>query len=228
MENQQPDPDDLSDESPDGDSLTDAATDSAAAETDPPANTDANSEASDGDDLAGDASPRAHRGLVCAVGVAAALFIGCAAFAGTALQPYLADRALNAARVEVARTAAAAVTTLWTYTPETIDALPDRAAQYLSGDFHAQYRKFVEGVAAPNKQAQVTDSTEVVGVGVESLNGTEAVAIVFTNTTATSPLTKNMPSLKYVGYRLDMKNQGSRWLVTKMATVSFMDLTPQL
>lgn len=233
MENQQPDPDDLSDDSPDGDSPTDAATDRAVAETDPPASANADSEASEDDELAGDelagaASPRAHRGLVAAFGVAAALFIGCAAFAGAALQPYLADRALNAARVEVARTAAAAVTTLWTYTPETIDALPDRAAQYLSGDFHAQYRKFVEGVAAPNKQAQVTDSTEVVGVGVESLNGTEAVAIVFTNTTATSPLTNNIPSLKYVGYRLDMKNQGSRWLVTKMATVSFMDLTPQL
>ena len=51
---------------------------------------------------------------------------------------------------------------------------------------------------------------------------------VFTNTTATSPLTKNIPSLKYVGYRLDMKHQGSRWLVTKMATISFTDLTPQL
>lgn len=227
MENQQPDPDNLTDDSPAGDSPTDAATDGAATETDRPEDA-ADSDESDDDMLAGATGQRASGWLVGAVAAAVALFIGCAAFAGAALQPYLADRAQNAARIEVARTAAAAVTTLWTYTPETIDALPDRAAQYLSGDFHAQYRKFVEGVAAPNKQAQVTDRTEVVGVGVESLNGTEAVAIVFTNTTATSPMTKNIPSLKYVGYRLHMKNHGSRWLVTKMATVSFMDLTPQL
>jgi Mce-associated membrane protein len=63
---------------------------------------------------------------------------------------------------------------------------------------------------------------------VESLHASDAVAIVFTNTTATSPLTKNVPSLKYVGYRLAMRHDGSRWLVTNMSTVSFMDLTPQL
>lgn len=162
------------------------------------------------------------------VAVAAAVFVGSATFAGASLHTYLADRATAATRTEVARTAVAAVTTLWTYTPETIDTLADRATQYLGGDFNAQYRKFLEAAAAPNKQAQVTDTTEVVGAGVESLSGSDAVAIVFTNTTATSPLTHNVPSLKYVGYRLTMKREGSRWLVTNMSTVSFTDLTPQL
>lgn len=174
-------------------------------------------------------APNLRRGwLSIAVGVAATLFVVAAAAIAAALQPYLADRAVTASRVEVARTAAAAVTTLWTYTPDTVDALADRAAEYLGGDFDAQYRKFVEAAVSPNRQAQVTDSTHVVGVGVESLHGTDAVAIVFTNTTATSPLTHNIPSLKYVAYRLALKREGPRWLVTNMSTVSFMDLTPTL
>ncbi len=198
MENQQTDPDDLTTASPDGDAAT------------------------------GSTTGRLDTWLASAVAAAALLFIGSAMFAGAVLQPYLADRATAATRTEVARTAAAAITTLWTYTPDTIDTLADRAGEYLSDDFHAQYRQFLEAAVTPNKQAQVTDKTTVVGVAVESLNGPDAVAIVLTNTTATSPLTNNIPSLKYVSYRLALKQRGSRWLVTKMATVSFLDLTPKI
>ncbi|OPX05331.1 mammalian cell entry protein [Mycobacterium sp. AT1] len=182
----------------------------------------------DTSDEQGTARSRFNRWQIALVAVATAVFVGSLTFAGAGLHAYLADRAEASTRTEVVRTAVAAVTTLWTYTPETIDTLADRARQYLSGDFGAQYRKFLAAAAAPNKQAQVTDSTEVVGAGVESLNGSDAVAIVFTNTTATSPLTKNVPSLKYVGYRLTMTQESSRWLVTGMSTVSFTDLTPQL
>ena len=208
MEDQQPDTDDLTADSPEDE---DADT------------------AGSGDD-ADTATSRGRFGkwLVTAACAAAVLFVGCAAFAGIAVHSYLADRAEAATMMEVARSAAGAVTALWTYAPDTIDTLPDRAAGFLCGDFDAQYRDFVEAVAAPNKQAQVTNNTDVVGVGVESLNDDEAVAIVFTNTTATSPLTHNIPSLKFVSYRLAMKHQGSRWLVTGMSTISFMDLTPKL
>lgn len=171
---------------------------------------------------------RLNRWSAALVAVAAVAFVGSMAFAGASVHTYLADRASAAARTEVARAAVAAVTTLWTYTPQTVDTLADRAEQYLSGDFNAQYRKFLNAAAMPNRQAQVTNSTEVVGAGVESVDGSDAVAIVFTNTTATSPLTQNVPSLKYVGYRLTMKREDSRWLVAGMSTVSFTDLTPQL
>lgn len=159
---------------------------------------------------------------------AAVLFVGSAVFAGAVLQPYLADRAAVAAKKEVARVAAAAVTELWTYTPDTIETLPQRAGQYLSADLHEQYRKLLEAAVMPNKQAQITDKTNVVGTAVESLDGTRAVALVLTNTTAISPLTQNVPSLKYVAYRLSLRQQGSRWWVTDMTTISFMDLTPKL
>ena len=170
----------------------------------------------------------AGKRVAIAVAVAAALFVGSAAFAGATMQPYLSDRAVVATKLKVARTAANAITTLWTYTPENMDTLADRAATYLSGDFAAQYRKFVDAIVAPNKQAKITNSTEVTGAAVESLEGPNAVAIVYTNTTSTSPLTKNVPSLKYLSYRLIMKRDNGRWLVTRMTTITSLDLTPHL
>jgi Mce-associated membrane protein len=165
--------------------------------------------------------------LAIAASVAAVLFVGSAAFAGAAVQPYLSDRATVATKLLIARTAAKAITTLWTYTPDNMDKLPDRAAQYLSGDFQAEYRKYIDAIVAPNRQAQITNSTEVTGAAVESLDGPDATAIVYTNTTSTSPATKDLPALKYLSYRLVMKREHSRWLVTKMTTVTSLDLTPK-
>ncbi len=188
------------------------------------------------DELAGEDTGRvvfrarrpAGKRIAIAVAVAALIFIGSAGFAGAAMQPYLADRAVAATKLSVARTAASAITTLWTYTPENMDTLADRASVYLSGDFEAQYRKFVDAIVGPNKQAKITNNTEVAGVGIESLDEPNAVAIVYTNTTSTSPLTKNVPSLKYLSYRLFMKRANGRWLVTRMTTITSLDLTPHV
>lgn len=160
--------------------------------------------------------------------IAALLFVGSAAFAGAMMQPYLADRATAATKLNVARTAASAITTLWTYTPENMDTLADRASRYLSGDFEAQYRKFVDAIVAPNKQAKISNSTEVTGAAVETLDDPNASVIVYTNTTSTSPLTKNVPSLKYLSYRLFLKRSNNRWLVTRMTTITSLDLTPKV
>ncbi len=84
---------------------------------------------------------------IAAVG-AGALFVAAAAFAGAALQPYLADRALVHTKLDVARTAANAITTLWTYTPENMESLPDRSAGYLGGDFANDYRKYIDAIVA--------------------------------------------------------------------------------
>jgi len=164
---------------------------------------------------------------VIAAAVAAVLFVGAAAFAGAMAQPYLTDRATVATKLRVARTAANAITTLWTYTPENIDKLADRASQYLSGDFQAAYRKYLDALVAPNKQAKVTNTTQVVGAAVESLSASDATAIVYTNTTSTSPNTKDVPSLKYLSYRLVLQRDHARWLVTKMTTITSLDLTPK-
>ena len=63
----------------------------------------------------------AGKRLGIAVAIAAVLFVGSAAFAGATMQPYLSDRAVVATKLKVARTAANAITTLWTYTPENMD-----------------------------------------------------------------------------------------------------------
>ena len=161
------------------------------------------------------------------VGTAVGSFVAAGAFTGAALQPYLVDRATAATKMTIARTAVDTITTLWTYTPQDMDKLPQRSAKYLSGDFQDQYRKFVDAIVATNKQSEVTNSTQVVAAAVESLNGSDATALVYTNTTSTSPKSK-IPSLKYLSYRLDLKRRGTDWVVTKMSTVTSLDLTPKI
>jgi Mce-associated membrane protein len=170
----------------------------------------------------------AGKRLLIAATVASALVVAAAAFAGSALQPYLAERAAVATKLDVARTAASAISTLWTYTPDNMEALPDRAEVFLGGDFATEYRKYIDAIVAPNKQAQVTNTTQVMGAAVESLSADEATALVYTNSVATSPVTKNIPSLRYLSYRLTMQRDRSKWLITKMTTVTSFDLTPQL
>ena len=157
-----------------------------------------------------------------------ALFVAAGAFAGAMVQPYLAERATVANKEKIARTAADAITTLWSYTPDDMDTLSDRSAKYLGGDFGQQYRRYVDAIAPTNKQAKVTSSTQVVAAAVESVRGSEATALVYTNTTSSSPQSNNIPSLKYLSYRLELQREGRDWRVTKMSTVTSLDLTPKL
>ena len=159
---------------------------------------------------------------------AAVLFVAAGAFAGATAQTYLADRAAVQTKFAIAETAANAITTLWTYTPDDMEQLPQRSARYLGGDFATEYQRYIDAIAASNKQAQVSNDTQVLGAAVESLTPTEATAIVYTNSVATSPVTKGIPSLRYLSYRLTMKRDGSRWLITQMVAVTKLDLTPRL
>jgi Mce-associated membrane protein len=170
----------------------------------------------------------AGRALKVAAVIAGLLFIAAGAFAGATIQPYLSDRATVHTKFEIAETAANAITTLWTYTPDDMDRLPERSAKYLGGDFAVDYKRYIDAIVAPNKQAQVSNNTQVLGAAVESLTPTEATAIVYTNSVATSPVTKGIPSLRYLSYRLKMKPQGERWLITEMVAVTKLDLTPRL
>ena len=170
----------------------------------------------------------AGRRLAVVAAVAAVLFVGAAAFAGATLQPYLSERAEISTKLDVARTAASAISTLWTYTPDNMETLPDRSAGFLGGDFAYEYRKYIDAIVATNKQAQVTNTTQVLGAAVETLTPSEATAIVYTNSVATSPMTKNIPSLRYLSYRLTMEHRDAKWLITRMSTITSLDLTPQL
>jgi Mce-associated membrane protein len=170
----------------------------------------------------------AGKRLITAAVAAGVVFVGATAFAGATLQPYLADRALVHTKIDIARTATNAITTLWTYTPDNLESLPDRSAGFLGGDFANEYRKYIDAIVAPNKQAQVTNTTEVMGTAVETVTPTEATALVYTNSVATSPLSKNIPSLRYLSYRLTLQRHDAKWLITRMSTVTSFDLSPQL
>ena len=170
----------------------------------------------------------AGRRLKVAALVAGVLFVAASAFAGATLQPYLVDRAEVQTKLDVARTAQAAITTLWTYTPEDMDKLGDRAAKYLGGDFAKDYKDYIARIVEANKQAQISNSTQVLGAAVESLTPTEATAIIYTNSVATSPVTKGIPSLRYLSYRLQLERRGGHWLITSMTAVTSLDPTPRL
>ncbi|OFJ54181.1 mammalian cell entry protein [Mycolicibacterium grossiae] len=170
----------------------------------------------------------AGRALKVAAAAAGVLVVGAAAFAGAALQPYLADRAEVQTKFEIAKVSADAITTLWTYTPEDMDSLPDRAARYLGGDFATDYRRYIDSIVSTNKQAQVSNVTQVMGTAVEDLSPTEATALVYTNSVATSPVTKGIPSLRYLSYRLGLRLEDRKWRITQMQAVTSLDLTPRL
>ena len=232
MEGQQPVAGDLSEEArPEGAIPEEGPTDETASdETAPEENAPEENAPVEDPSGAGPAAPSWLRrnsrrvALLSSVG----LFVAAGAFAGATAQAYLMDRAAVALKEKVARTASEAITTLWSYTPADMDKLSERSAKYLGGDFGQQYRRYVDAIAPENKQAEVTSSTQVVAVAVESLRGSEATAIVYTNTTSTTPKSNNIPSLKYLSYRLELQQQDREWRVTKMTTVTSLDLTPKL
>ena len=232
MEGQQPVAGDLSEEArPEGAIPEEGPTDETASdETAPEENAPEENAPVEDPSEAGPAAPTWLRrnsrrvALLSSVG----LFVAAGAFAGATAQAYLMDRAAVALKEKVARTASEAITTLWSYTPADMDKLSERSAKYLGGDFGQQYRRYVDAIAPENKQAEVTSSTQVVAVAVESLRGSEATAIVYTNTTSTTPKSNNIPSLKYLSYRLELQQQDREWRVTKMTTVTSLDLTPKL
>jgi len=167
----------------------------------------------------------AGRRMTIAVAVAAALFVAAGAFGGAMLQPYLSDRIVAQTKLDIARTATDAITTLFTYTPDDMAQLPARSAKYLGGELKDSYAKQVDALAASNKQSQIHRSAQVVGAAVESLNGENATAMVYANITYTSAATKDVPKIYLVSYRLSMERNGSDWVIVNMPWITSKDLT---
>src|ERR1700736_1456140 len=149
------------------------------------------------DDQAVDDAPKrvrkpATRAVAVAVAITAALFVGASALAASMLQPYLADRALANTRMEIARTAATAMTVMWTYSPQDMDTLVERSSQYLAGEVKEMYVRQVDAQLAASKQLQISRNAQVLGAGVESMNGSNATVVVFVNVSYASATSKNI------------------------------------
>lgn len=240
MEDQQHGPGDLSDDdaepAPDATAAEPAESETGAGEAadgQPESTSDAEESATESTDPpAAPAGPSRSARLRAALppvglGAAATVFVAAAAAAGAAVQPYLADRALVDTKLAIARSASDAIRTLWTYTPETISSLPDRAAEYLTGDLAANYRKYIEAIEPRYIQAQVSLDSEVVGVAVSAVEDTDASALVYTNTSWSSPKTKDIPGLQYNAYQVALVRDGARWRVTALEPITNFTLTPQ-
>jgi Mce-associated membrane protein len=165
------------------------------------------------------------RRLAIGAAAAALLFVAAGAFAGAMLQPYLADRVAADTKLDIARTATNAITTLFTYTPDDMEQLPARSSKYLGGELKDAYAKQVDALAATNKQNQIHRSAQVLGAAVESLKGGDATAIVYANISYTSANTKDVPKLFLVSYRLSMQRKGSDWVIVNMPWITSKDLT---
>ncbi len=152
----------------------------------------------------------AGKRLKIAAAAAAVLFVAGGAFIGAMAQPVIANRAMVADetghrphRRECDHHAVVVHPGQHGLACRPLGPLPDRR-------FRLQYRKFIDSIVATNKQAQVTNTTSVLGTAVESVNPSEASAVVYTNSVATSPVSKNIPSLRYLSYRLEMKRDRRR------------------
>ncbi len=167
----------------------------------------------------------AGKRITVAVVAASVLFVAAGAFAGAMLQPYLSDRSVAQTKLTIARTATDAITTLFTYTPEDVDQLPARSSKYLGGDLRDAYAKQVDALAATNKQNQIKRNAQVVGTAIESLNGSDATAMVYANITYNSAATKDIPKIFLVSYRLTMQREGKDWVITNMPWITSKDLT---
>ena len=167
----------------------------------------------------------AGKRMAIAVVVAAVLFVAAGAFGGAMLQPYLTDRAVAETKLAIARpprmpSPHSSRTRLTTWT-----SCRRGRRNNLGGDLRDAYTKQVDALAATNKQNQISRSAQVVGAAVESLNGPEATAVVYTNITYTSAATKDVPKIFLVSYRLTMHREGPDWVITSMPWITSKDLT---
>ena len=109
-----------------------------------------------------------------------------------------------------------------------MDSLPDRSANYLGGDFAAEYRNYIDAIVAPNKQAQVTNNTQVLGTAVETLTPSEATGDRVHQLRCDQSGDEEHPVAALSVLPVDDGAPGREWLITRMATITSLDLTPQL
>lgn len=93
-----------------------------------------------------------HAWRATALVAAIVLFVESATSALGMSEPHLNDCAL-----------AIEITTLRTYSPDTINLLSDYAVEYCSGDFDSYGREFLEAAVTPTNKPQATDQTDLGG-----------------------------------------------------------------
>lgn len=155
--------------------------------------------------------------LVAVLGAAAIVL---AVFAGVAaLEP--GAEVSNTAYVdiggtaEVTEAARSALSTLYTYSPDTIDAYPEQARKVLTENMRGEFDKTIDPTVAAVKQGGTSTTVQVTDVGVKVLDGDRAELI--TNVTVSAESNGVAQDSASGPLIVRMEKVGGVWLLSDIA-----------
>ncbi|MCD7050650.1 mammalian cell entry protein [Rhodococcus sp. BH2-1] len=157
------------------------------------------------------------RRLLAILGAAAAVL---AAFAVVAAFEPGADVANTAyvdigGTAEVSEAARSALNTLYTYSPDTIDAYPDQARKVLTENMRGEFDKTIDPTVAAVKQGGTATTVQVTDVGVKVLDGDRAELI--TNVTVSAESNGVAQDSASGPLIVRMEKVGGVWLLSDIA-----------
>lgn len=157
------------------------------------------------------------RRLLAILGAAAAVL---AAFAVVAAFEPGADVANTAyvdigGTAEVSDAARSALNTLYTYSPDTIDAYPERARKVLTENMRGEFDKTIDPTVAAVKQGGTATTVQVTDVGVKVLDGDRAELI--TNVTVSAESNGVAQDSASGPLIVRMEKVGGVWLLSDIA-----------
>lgn len=154
------------------------------------------------------------------VAILGAVAIALAVFAGVAaLEP--GAEVSNTAYVdiggtaEVTEAARSALNTLYTYSPDTIDAYPEQARKVLTESMRGEFDKTIEPTVAAVKQGGTSTTVQVTDVGLKVLDGDRAELI--TNVTVSAESNGVAQDSASGPLIVRMEKVGGVWLLSDIA-----------
>lgn len=136
-----------------------------------------------------------------------------------AKQSAAADAHLAALRTSALRTATTVATSFGTYDYKTLDADFARTKAYLTPSFAADFAKLTQSLGSLITQAKGQTVATVQDVGIESINPSTAVVLVFLDQKVTSA-DSSTPRLDHNRLKLTLSLQkNGSWLVSKLELI---------
>lgn len=116
---------------------------------------------------------------------------------------------------EVSEAARSALNTLYTYSPDTIDAYPDQARKVLTENMRGEFDKTIDPTVAAVKQGGTATTVQVTDVGVKVLDGDRAELI--TNVTVSAESNGVAQDSASGPLIVRMEKVGGVWLLSDIA-----------
>jgi len=164
------------------------------------------------------ASARTLRGRIdtqriVAFGVLPAMTVGLAVGAGLLLWKYVAQDAVDTARVESVAAARDATVAILSYRADTVEADLTAARDRITGAFLDSYTDLVDRTVIPGARAKgISTEARVPAAASVSAEADHAVVLVFVDQTIT--MEGSAPSSTASSLRVTLDKVGERWLVS--------------